>query len=985
MRFLLIHILVFLSFGSWSQSLSFRHFTVQDGLAQSVVRSVLPDSRGFVWLGTQGGGLSRYDGLNFVNFSTREGLPDNRVNVLYEDDQARLWIGTDKGLAYYEGRTIQAWGQRKLNVKALGQDTAGQLWIGTASGLYKLQDQSVQRLSGPSRQVNAIFTDQSGHTWLGTRQGLWELVGGLPRQIEGWSEEILAVTEDPNGLLYLSTLEEGLMIWDGANFSPFVGNRWLPKGKIESLYLQPDKGLWMGTEKGLYLWDIEGLSMQELSLGREQQVMSMGQDIWGNLWLGTDQGASLYGGQLFDFYRGGSSARPQAVRHISATVEGAIQFTVEKDGWYQMTDSSLQQLDLSPYSSLTINEMVLDSQLGNWLATQEEGLLLKGRDTIWQMGEEFGVDAKGIKDLALDANGLLYALPVSGGLLEMRIAPDSVLQWEVIKWGLLEGLPTQRLNSMHLDQRQRLWICTADAGLLCWKKGALLYHFRKGAGLPTNELVSITEDTSGYLWVGSQREGLMRLEIYQDSIGVEQYTYRQGLFSNTVNSVLCTRKQELWLGSQSGVDRLVLDEDRHLKSIQHFGPSEGFQGVETVPNAAFEDAEGNLWWGTVAGLVKYNTALATTSTVPPGIVMTDIQLFTQSLMDTPYRQALGPWHTLDTTLLFTHNQNNFTFTFLGTEQNQATKIRYQYWLEGWDQDWSAETENKEITYANLPPGSYTFRVRSLHKDTRLASDPIQVRFAIAAPWWEWRSVRWGVILAATAFILGLFWKQIRRIRRAAWEAEERLRLDKHVLELEQKALQLQMNPHFIFNALNSIQLLIGKQDAKTARRYLAKFSKLMRATLENARAPKILLAEEVDSLETYLAIEQFSRGNAFDYELKVTPEAEAEEVHIPPMMVQPFVENAIIHGIGPLQRKGMIKVVFEVLAEEVICLITDNGVGLQNDNTGSNHQSLALQVTRERLQLLSANGASPTQTFEIGSNPAGETGTYVKIHLPLLS
>jgi len=986
MRFFLTYITLSLCIALSGQALQFRHFTVQDGLAQSVVRAIFPDSHGFVWMGTQGGGLSRYDGLNFVNFSTRQGLPDNRVNALLEDREGRLWIGTDKGLAYYEGHAIEKWGQRKLNVKTLEQDTAGQVWIGTASGLYKLQGKSLQRLPNPARQVNSILTDQSGHTWLGTRLGLWEIVEGEPRQIKGFSREILDLAEGRDGLLYLTTADEGIFVWNGINFSPFIGNRWLGKGRITSVYSDDSGDLWLGTEAGLYLWDNEGATMQAVSLGKEQSVFSMGKDIWGNLWVGSDKGAHLFGGQLFEFYPGGDAARPRSVAYVGGKPGGGIYFSVDRAGLFEFLDSSAQQTNLTPLLDLTVNDLLTDATFGHWLATENTGLLLLQEDSLLSLGFEYGLDSRGFKDLARDSNNVYWTLPTEGGLLQIRVIPDTTLQLEVIKWGILEGLPSLRLNRLHIDREERLWICTADAGLLCWKKGALLYQFRKGEGLSTNELISIAEDSSGYLWVGSRREGMMRLAIYEDSIGIEQFTYEQGLHSNTVNSILCKKDGEIWIGSEAGVDRVILDEDRIPKNVQHFGPSEGFKGVETVPNACFEDQNGDLWWGTVAGLVKHNASLATTTATPPGIIMTDVHLFNQKLIETPYGPSIGSWHSFDTSIVFSHDQNNLTFSFLGIEQNQATKIRYQYWLEGWDQSWSVETENKEIAYANLTPGDYSFRVRSVHTDTKLTSEPIQVNFSIEAPWWEWMAVRWGGISIGISLLIWLFWRQVRKIRRDAQVAEERLRLDKHIVELEQKALQLQMNPHFIFNALNSIQLLIGKQDARTARKYLAKFSKLMRSTLENARMPKILLAEEMESLETYLIIEQFSRGHTFDYQLSVVPEEEAEEVHIPPMMVQPFVENAIIHGINPLKGQGKISVVFEVLAEEVVCRIKDNGVGLRKEGSKKleTHKSLALQVTRERLELLKSNEAAERQSFEIGPNPGEEAGTYVKIHLPLL-
>mgnify|MGYP000164370212 CR=1 FL=1 len=985
MRLFCLYINLLLYLPLFGQPLSFQHLTVQDGLAQSDIKALLCDSRGFVWAGTQGGGLSRYDGASFMNFSTRQGLPDNRVNALWEDGKGRLWIGTEKGLAFYEGTDVKVWGERKLNVKALHQDTSGQLWIGTASGLYRLTEQSVTRLPRPSRQINTIFTDKSGHTWLGTREGLWELVDGAARQMEGFSMEVLAIGEDQEGLLYLATEEEGLVIWNGFNFTPFIGNRWIPNQQVRSIFHDDSGDLWLGSTKGLSLWDATGVSMQRVALDKGQAVHAIDKDIWGNIWLGTSRGLSLHGGRLFEFYPSSTSNGQQAVSYLGALPNRKVGYAVGSRGLYELADSSLLGNQWKGISDITIRDIAWDSDSTAWVASWQNGLLRWEGDSLQNFGRESGLDVRGFKELQLDSAGTVWALGNDGGLWQIQFQQDTTVSIEAIRWGRREGISSIRLSTLHLDEQERFWIGTEDAGLLCWRKGALLYQFDRRLGMPGGELTSVVEDTSGFLWVGSKREGLARLDIYADSIGIERFTYEDGLFSSTVNSILCTRGQDLWLGSQGGVDHIQLDADRMLKSVQHYGPAEGFQGVETLPKLVQEDPDGNLYWGTVAGIVKYNANLVSNTTVPPGIVMTGIKLFTEDLQTTTFGAAIGTWNSWDTRLSFPYNQNNFTFSYLGIAQNQASKIRYQYQLVGWDPEWSSQTDNKEIAYANLTPGNYTFQVRSIQMDTGITSDPIELAFEIKAPWWEWRAVRWGGILLLILLLLGVFWRTLRRVRIKAREAEERLRLDKQILELEQKALQLQMNPHFIFNALNSIQLLIGKQDPKTARRYLAKFSKLMRSTLENARQPKILLEEEVESLETYLAIEQFSRGDSFDYEIQVVPEEEAAEVSIPSMMIQPFVENAILHGVGPMKARGYISVHFEIQEQEVICEVKDNGVGLSGEGSNSSgHKSLALQVTRERLALLEEKGRSFDEVFEIGSNPGEEAGTYVKIHLPLL-
>jgi len=196
------------------------------------------------------------------------------------------------------------------------------------------------------------------------------------------------------------------------------------------------------------------------------------------------------------------------------------------------------------------------------------------------------------------------------------------------------------------------------------------------------------------------------------------------------------------------------------------------------------------------------------------------------------------------------------------------EVRYQWQLIGTDSTWLPPRKANEINYSNLDFGTYTFQVRAVNEDG-VASEPIRTSFTIRPPFWR---LLWVQLLAGLVGMFGLFrlvrWRT-NRVRRKAKEQQERLEMEKNVLELEQKALQLQMNPHFIFNALNTVQGHIATKDTKTARYQLAKFSKLMRATLENSRLSSITLEEEINVLKDYLALEQSSRGDAFDWDIQM--------------------------------------------------------------------------------------------------------------------
>lgn len=283
--------------------------------------------------------------------------------------------------------------------------------------------------------------------------------------------------------------------------------------------------------------------------------------------------------------------------------------------------------------------------------------------------------------------------------------------------------------------------------------------------------------------------------------------------------------------------------------------------------------------------------------------------------------------------------------YKGVQLTRPQQLQYQSILEGYA-DWSEPTKEEQVVYEHIPAGKYLLQLRATVDGINFTYSPrykVTVTDATAYTIWI------GLLMAGVGILLtALITNQRYTTHKKKSEAErEKLLNQNRILTLQQKALQLQMNPHFIFNALNSIKGLIAKGESKQARKSLTDFAQLMRSTLEHSRADSIAIADEVQYLDRYLHIEQWTNERRFDYEVLVDPGVDTEQ-HIPTMLLQPFVENAVKHAFKGKTDKGHIWVRMQQKGLLLYCEIEDDGIGIQDTSTTS-HESVAIAVVRERL------------------------------------
>ncbi|MBO6517102.1 MAG: histidine kinase, partial [Bacteroidia bacterium] len=478
------------------------------------------------------------------------------------------------------------------------------------------------------------------------------------------------------------------------------------------------------------------------------------------------------------------------------------------------------------------------------------------------------------------------------------------------------------------------------------------------------------------VWMATS-SGLVR---YNQNSGELMTLVEDELRSNNLYLLEFDLQGSLYVGHEQGLEKLKVNETGDVIEVDFYGVAEGFLGIETCQNASFCDRQGNVWFGTINGLTQYNPNVLEVNTTPPKIWLDNIDLFYERLRTGRFEYEPVAWNELRSRPIFPYDQNHLSFSFVGIDLNSPTKIMYQWKLQGFDDDWIRPTSKQDAIYSNLPPGDYTLMYRSISVQG-VESEVGEWAFSIHAPFWQmwwFKLLKWLVPFLIVATIILLY---IRRIKLKGRREREKLILEKELIELEQKALRLQMNPHFLFNALNSIQSLVALENHQDARKYLQKFAKLMRLTLQNSRVESITLSDEIITLRNYMELEQLTRKPAFDFAISHGEDVNPENLYIPPMMLQPFIENSIKHGLPDLGDKGRIELRFEQHGDKLVCSITDNGIGRKAaeqraKDKSKSHESAAIQVITDRLNIL--NQEHPGNTLAIHDL---EEGTAVVITL----
>ena len=1006
-----------------AQQYNFLTYSVGEGLPQSQVFAVMQDSRGYLWSGTQGGGLSRFDGLDFETFTTENGLLSNYINALFEDSDGQIWIGTNTGICRYDGHSFHAITNEKSPFSAaydICEKTKGRLWLGTEKGIFEW-DKNTNALSKialpsmPERTAVLAFRMVKENTWIGTNRGVW--VSGkqtvrLSTRDGLAGDNITAFTTDRQGQIWMANWPNGLTVVDPAQ-NKVVRTITLPHvERAICLFAAVDGKIWVGTQdKGIQIYNPADSTWEEISEKQglpHNHIRVILSDNTGNIWVATSGGGLVkFLTQSFIHYSKEKGLLGNRVYAVAEDHQGRIWLAASQFGLQVLDSSGLQPyaLDSGYLTGVKCKTLATDALGRLWAGTEGRGIAVLSDSMVTAyITTVGGLPSNRIQKIVRGESGVMWAAMSTGGIA--RLSYSAKVSPTVDKvYGLQDGLPDLQITTLQADWKKRIWFATQSGKVGYIEAGKVAAVFDQAAGLPGVLIRCLAFNELNDLWIGTKGAG-----VYWADTGGGEYRFQPApttkkLTSQNIYVLVFDKAGNLWAGSENGVDKLIFNNSQ-ITDVQHFGKNEGFIGIETCHDAAVCDLAGNLWFGTMNGLTKHIPTEAKAIVVPPVIHFKNVSLYYKPLRETPFATWLSPSGGLLDGLELPYDQNHLSFEFKAVDLANSRQVRYHWWLEGAEADWSPLTTQQSINYANLSPGRYTFWVQACADSA--CSEPVKASFSIKAPFWQelWFQLALGLTLLGS--VLLLVKSRIRHIRKTEQAKREKLEMQHHLLQLEQKALQLQMNPHFIFNALNSIQSLVSTGDSAGARQELSAFARLMRSILNNSRKQTISLQEETDTLEQYLRIEQFCQQNKFDFAIHLPGNVDAAEIELPPMLLQPFVENAVVHGVSHLQYPGKIEVHFKLIRDRVAagdksdrvtgshpvttsileCEIRDNGIGrekaaLLRQERKPGHTSVAVEVTRERLEALK-NGFqyTPLEYEDLLDAENKITGTQVTVRLP---
>ena len=988
-------LLLFLTGFLPAQQYNFRNYSVSDGLAQSQVYALCEDSRGYLWMGTKGGGLSRFDGNEFRNFKVYDGLINDYVRAIDTDAQGDVWIGTEEGACIFDGLkfTEVRLPGRPHFITSIVCAKDGRTWIGTQdTGLFILDgnDITLHREGAimPSKLVNCIYEDIDASIWVGTALGFVHFradgstettkkTDGLP------ATDVWAIARDGQDRLWFATYGGGLFR-KGTNgkFIRFLQQNGLVNNTVHCMRTDAQGRLWIGTAGGVTRMDGDEITtFSEFQGLCSNVVMCIANDSWGNMWFGTSGGGVCrLDGERFIHFNEKSGDMGTWVYSVFCDTSGHMWFGTSRGGVTEYDGTYYTNyLDGAGFTSAKVKCMAQDTTGTMWFGTTGDGAYSFAHGSFTHYTRSDGMSQPYVQCFLVDSlNRTWMGIAADNGYVNiydpatasiMKVGKDS---------GFAADAKSQRVNCMGMDRKGNIWVGTNngvylmeyDSGTAHVKK-----HYTSADGLAGNTIRSVTPDKYGNLWFGAAG-GVTRF----DGSSFKSFTHNDGLASDNVYSLIADKTYHLWIGTEKGLDRALYDPSGNITSIKHYGKGEGLRGIETSQNAACLDTGSGVWFGTINGASVYHEEFDYVNEEPPKVHITGIRLFFDPIENTPYgaKKDGYKWFPVPDTLVLPYEQNHLRFEFTGIDLRNPEGVKFRWRLLGFETDWVPENSERQATYSNLPKGDYTFQVQAKNSDGYW-SDIETFTFHITPPIYQTWPFRLGTGVGVLLLLILLFRWRLKLAQRRSRELLGKVRLEKHVLELEQKALRLQMNPHFIFNALQSINGYIARNDSAEARKYLAKFGKLMRMTLENSRTPYTSIEQETELLYNYTMLEAMSQGDRFETIIEVDENIRHESTFIPVMLIQPFVENAIIHGLKhKIEGGGKLYIRFKLEGKEkgehgdqryIICEIEDNGVGRKKSaeyeaGIRKDHKSAALEITRERLAQMN-EGDKPKSSVEI--------------------
>ncbi len=950
---LILYVFVFVKFAQ-AQQPAYTYYTIRDGLASNDTYNCVEDNKGFLWIATENG-VSRFDGKNFKNYTTTQGLPDNDVLAVEMDSDGKIWVlPFQKSPAYYDekkDRFINSNSDPELKKIVMGNITnsnvlthGGVVFCNSDGTFYIYKNNFCKKF-----QLNS----------LSTKNYLTRIISLAANKFLTVSTDSLRVFENDKLIkkIYFgryakrtATVNNQLYVADSATLYKISI---LPDGSIGNVknIILPFKmvglnftGKRLAISSGtghIYFADTAKLEFSPQGLSFNALIRYVYEDRAGNTWIcSRETGLVRYQQKGIltvsenEYKKNFNSLCFWKNKLVAGTNEGQV---LVYNGLYDV-------------KTITINNQKNYASWIRQLSTDGKNLLIAEEGGFFSINKNYQQKTLFKKSENVANKGFLF-------LNDSSIIAGSSGYVRKLNYRILKSTDSVKIRVTALEAMNANNIYVgANAGLYKWENYKKFIKINDETNLLSNRITSIAYNKlDDILFAGLALDSLVVLK--SDKI-IAIIPLGKKLPGNECRALYTSKKGELWVGTNQALGKVnySFKQQNFDYKISFFTTADGIAGKQINDIADHNDT---IYVATNAGV-----------SIVPANVHFDVPNIPVYINNISINNK-------DTIFLneykLVYTQNNIGIQFNAADLGSSTELLYEYRIN--KEDWqSINVEN--ISLLQLAPGDYTVQIRAMNRDGNPSNKIAEVRFLIKNIFWK---TAWFWLLTTVLLLAFLFYFTQNRNRKKREQSVQKLLTEKKLADLELKALKAQINPHFVFNCLNSIKFLNHQKSFAETDLYLDKFSYLLRKTLDFSGLQKISLAEELAYSKNYLELEKLRLGDKLQYEIVTDEKIDVVNTLVPPMLFQPYLENAIKHGIRYLPNETG-KVTIEILLENevIICNIKDNGIGIKNASelnkiNNPNHKSYGTNLQQRRADLYNVQ----VKTL-VGENGIGTT---VKINL----
>lgn len=1003
----------------------FMNFGEKDGLPDKYIYCAAQDNKGYMWFGT-GNGLYRFDGHNFIHFNSTADKPgqtiSNILQSIIKDDEGNLWLGSVNTLQWFNPATNKFWSPdfSKPENKRLGSSYIlnftkgknGNMWIATSYNYFyrfNKKDSSFTHFStfpATATKGTILVAEINNEVFAIHPEGIYRFSqnGNYLSFSKTEKDEIInAVPDHRNNRIIITTFHSGLLRFDCTTaqyISDFTGNAIAQKSNVLCAAINLTGDYFLGSYQLDYFGAKGNLHLSfakdkndEYSLHAEK-IVKLFFDRENNLWICSHNGLSMMPWQnnqiqtipLFD-KTSKNTVEPSGVFSVpgsdkvfitNTSTSGLIIYDRKTGEVSTLTNPKGRTIEQKRFISFILapdNSIFISDDI-NLYKYNPENNRLTPFDLKDQNGDPLYKPGRNV----YDRNGNVFIHSENNGFYIWKHQSGKLIHYTTRD---IDKTSTENNNIAPclVDSKNNCWF-TSGNGVYKYDPVSEKFTHHAYAESPGNPPIGqssyIAEDRLGHIWITTKINGLYEWYIENGKEVLKNYNrlsgiglpadYNWKIKQSPVDSTL-------WISNITG---LVKFDPVNKKVISVLSKQNGLavnDGGYTF-NILPDNTLAQLYYGY---LNLFNLESYQQNSNKPVVSFNSVRVLNKEYVHLLTEKSPR--------LVLSSNENFFQFEFAALVFNNCNHNQYAWKMDGIDKEWTNGNNINKASYAAIKPGMYLFRVKAANNDGLWGEESV-IEITIRPPFYKtWWFISLCIILSAGAVY---FWNK-SRISQARKEEKLKAAFQQQIAETEMKALRAQMNPHFIFNSLNSIQKYILKNEHYEASQYLTKFSRLIRLILDHSNQNAISISSELDLLKLYVEMESLRFDNKFDYQIETDPDISTETSEIPSMLIQPYVENAIWHGLLHKEDRGKLTIQFTKKDNHnIIVTIEDNGVGRERSAELKSKQvlkkkSYGIQITENRISIINRvqNINASARITDLKNTDGQACGTRVELYIPI--